>query len=108
MTENGLSRVLAAFGINNRIIEYKEPVTGNVNRTYRVITENADGKRSRLIVQRLNGYAYDEPEKLMQNAALISEWMRKKNAKPGTVKFYKSLNGYNFWRAEDGDYLCVT
>lgn len=105
--DSELSRVLEVFGITNRISDFREPETGNVNHTYLVTVEAESGAEKRFIVQQINSYAYREPEKVMLNSVMTAEWIREKNTSLRAASFYRTGTGNYFWRSDTGDYWRV-
>ncbi len=68
-----LAVVCGAFGITDDIIYEEKLTNGNVNLTYHVKMQN--GKE--YIIQRMNPYAYKNPQAVMRNIAVVTELMKK-------------------------------
>ena len=73
-----LQEIGRGFRIEGTVIGYEHIKMGNVNQTYRVTYRREDGTLKNYIVQKVNTYAFREPEKLMHNADLITEHIRTK------------------------------
>ena len=73
-----LQKVCEAFRIEGKFVGYEQIKAGNVNWTYKVTYRRAGGQAKQYIVQRVNTYAFREPEQLMHNADLVTEHIRAK------------------------------
>lgn len=74
--EAKLKRICEEFRIPGEFAGYTHLKVGNVNQTYRVFFDLPDKSIKSYIVQRVNTYAFREPEHLMHNADLITEYIR--------------------------------
>ena len=71
-----LQEIGRGFRIEGEFAGYEHIKMGNVNQTYQVTYRRDDGALKNYIVQWVNTYAFKEPEKLMHNADLITEYIR--------------------------------
>ena len=74
--EQKLRSICEAFCIPGVFGGYRHLKIGNVNQTYRVFFDMPDQSIQSYIVQKVNTYAFREPELLMHNAALVTEHIR--------------------------------
>ena len=101
-----LEKIGQAFRIEGNYVGYEKIKAGNVNQTYKVTYRRADGSLKNYIVQRVNTYAFRQPERLMHNADLITEHIRAKKRggtalhyhHTGDRKTYVYDEEHGFWR----------
>ena len=101
-----LEKIGQAFRIEGDYLGYEKIKVGNVNQTYKVTYRREDGSLKNYIVQRVNTYAFRQPEQLMHNVDLITEHIRAKKREGVALHFhhtndrktyiYDDENG--FWR----------
>ena len=60
-----LEKIGKAFRIEGDYLGYEKIKVGNVNQTYKVTYRQPDGSPKSYIVQRVNTYAFRQPEELM-------------------------------------------
>ena len=90
--ENKLKQVCKAFNIAGDFISFEEIKVGNVNRTYRVnYVRDEDGKplEKSYIVQKINTYAFKQPELVMSNIDKVTEHIRKKCPDRKALHFHR-------------------
>ena len=76
-----LQKVMDAFGIPGRIIACRELMAGNINRTYEIECELADGSIGaceKYIFQRINTYVFRHPREVMSNILNVTEHIKQK------------------------------
>ena len=83
-----LEKIGQAFRIEGDYVGYEKIKTGNVNQTYKVTYRRADASLKNYIVQRVNTYAFRQPEELMHNADLITEHIRAKKREGAALHFH--------------------
>lgn len=101
-----LEKIGRAFRIAGDYVGCEKIKIGNVNRTYKVTYRRPDGSLKNYIVQRVNTYAFREPEKLMHNADLITEHIRARKREGTTLHFHHTTDRktyvydeeHGFWR----------
>lgn len=84
--ERRLQDICREFRIEGKFLRAEQIKDGNVNKTYRVTFLTPDWHEKSYIVQKVNTYAFREPEQLMDNADLITEHIRAK--KKGQVALH--------------------
>ena len=76
MTQEEILQVLPRFRFQGVFQSLEELKSGNVNHTYRLVYED-NGKRRDYVLQRINTYAFHEPERMMENIAGVTDHLRK-------------------------------
>lgn len=76
--QSRLQQVCRQFRIPGEFVGYEKIKDGNVNQTYKVFFNVPEGYKKAFIVQKVNTYAFQNPEQLMDNADLITEYIRVK------------------------------
>lgn len=100
-----LLHVCRAFQIEGDMISYEKVKVGIINQTYKVRFRTADCDENCYMVQSINTYAFQKPEQIMKNIALITEHMRKKKMGKPVLYFHQTEEGktyfidaQGFWR----------
>ena len=101
-----LEKIGQAFCIEGVYVGYEKIKAGNVNQTYKVTYRRADGSLKNYIVQRVNTYAFRQPEELLHNADLITEHIRAKKREGVALHFHHTSDRktyiydeeHGFWR----------
>ena len=101
-----LKEIGQAFRIEGVYVGYEKIKAGNVNQTYKVTYRRADGSLKNYIVQRVNTYAFRQPEELLHNADLITEHIRAKKREGVALHFHHTSDRktyiydeeHGFWR----------
>lgn len=99
-----IKEVLPLFMINDKFISYEKVDNGNVNKTFYVSTRKGDSEE-KYVVQAINTYAFKNPEILMRNIDLVTEFITNKNPASKSLHFYHTESGKpylvlgsNVWR----------
>lgn len=103
--ENKLKQVGKAFNIAGDFISFEEIKVGNVNRTYRVnYVRDEYGKplEKSYIVQKINTYAFKQPELVMSNIDKVTEHIRKKCPDRKALHFHHTADRKNYVNDADG------
>ncbi len=91
---------------------------GHINDTFMVVCELQDGIERKYVLQAVNNNVFKEPQKVMQNIEMVTEYLRDKVSDPREVlslvrtykgdTYYKDESGY-YWRMYDfvTDSVCV-
>lgn len=103
-TKARLQDVARAFRIEGAMESYEEIKIGNVNRTYRVNFVRSDGKRKSYIAQRINTYAFHEPEHIMANIDKVTEAIHAKAPAKKALHFHHTEERRTFWYDEEGGF----
>ncbi|MCR5323842.1 MAG: aminoglycoside phosphotransferase family protein [Lachnospiraceae bacterium] len=82
---------LEAFGLPGRIISCEKYGNGHINDTFLVITEK-DGAEKRYILQRMNTDVFKDPEMLMRNVVLVTDFLKEKIRSRGGDVERETLN----------------
>ncbi len=90
-----IQSVLKQFGFESEVT-YEPYGHGHINDTYLI---NDD-----YILQRINTSVFKDPDGLMKNIELVTDFLRKsaKNPKREVLKINKTVNGNNYFRDEQG------
>ncbi len=98
-----LNYVLSQFVVDAKIETYGN---GHINDTYRTSTKDC-------ILQRINTNVFKEPEKMMDNIAEVTDFLRKKIVAEGgdpdreTLTVIKTYEGKNSYRVDDNNVFRV-
>lgn len=75
--------IAAVFGITDPILDVEEIHSGNINRTYLVTVQCADGTQRQYIFQRINTFVFKQPESVMSNILAVTEHIKGKMVEDG-------------------------
>ena len=78
MLYNEIKEVIRHFCFEGKYTGSEELHSGNVNGTYRLFYNTADGSKSDYILQRINTYAFKKPEQVTSNIVRVTEHLRRK------------------------------
>ena len=96
--------ILEKFDFGSPVISCEQFGNGHINWTYRVETQSG----ALFVLQRINTYVFQDPEGLMRNIELLTEFMRKKESDPRKVlELVPAKDGKNFIVTDDGEYWRV-
>lgn len=104
--------VIKNFDIKGEVISLENYGSGHINDTFLALV-NDEGKEKKYILQRINHNIFKEPDKLMENIAGVTSYLRKKiienNGDPEreTLNIVKTLDGGNYYKDELGSYWRV-
>jgi len=103
-----LKSICDAFRITGKYIGYEHIKIGNVNQTYKVYFRKPDNPRKAYIVQKINTYAFHEPERLMDNADRVTEHIRAKKQGEIALHYHHTCDRKTFVYDEEGGFwrLC--
>ena len=107
-----LQQVGKAFNLPGPFFSYEEITVGNVNRTYKVNYISDDGTGMAVIkpylVQKINTYAFHNPDQLMSNIDKVTEYIRQRRPDKTCMHFHHTdvsgerktylTEGDGFWR----------
>lgn len=103
-----LEKIGKAFRIEGDYAGYEKIKVGNVNQTYKVTYRREDGSLKSYIVQRVNTYAFHQPEELMHNADLITEHIRAKKQEGVALHFHHTKERKTYVYDEEGGFWRLT
>ena len=111
-TARKLQQIGKAFNLPGPFFSYEEILNGNVNRTFKVNYVSDDGTGMAVIkpylVQKINSYAFHNPDELMSNIDKVTEYIRAKRPDKTCMHFHHTgtgedrrtylVEGDSFWR----------
>ena len=106
--EQKLQTICEAFGIPGVFGGYRHLKVGNVNQTYRVFFDLPDRSIQSYIVQRVNTYAFREPEHLMHNAALVTEHIRAQKSGQSALYYLHTEDHKSYLYDDEGGFWRVS
>lgn len=103
-----LQSVGQVFNLEGPFFSYEEITMGNVNRTYKVnyVTDDGTGMAvlKPYLMQRINSYAFHNPDELMSNIDKVTEFIRARNPDKVNMHFHHtSVSGERKTYFSDGD-----
>ena len=107
-TAKKLQSVCQKFRIPGEYLRHDRIKDGNVNQTYRVFYRTPEGNEKSYIVQKVNTYAFHEPEQLMHTADLITEYIRAKKQGQVALHYHHTEDRKTYIYDEEGGFwrLC--
>ena len=100
-----LQQVCKEFCIQGTYAGHEMIQVGNVNKTYQVKFQMADGSDKSFLVQNVNTYVFKNPVLVMENIDKVTEHIRAKCPDQTTLHFHHTadrktyfIDGKNFWR----------
>lgn len=97
-----LQHVCDAFKIPGQMVAWKKIKCGHINRTYRVDFVREDGRQKSYIVQAINTQVFKNPEQVMHNIDLVTEYIHRLAPKRKVLHFHHTEDGEVYWRGEGG------
>ena len=100
-----IEEIAQKFKLEGKIISIKENKTGNINKTYIIITD-----KKKYILQKINTLVFNEPYLLMQNIENVTnyykEYLRKNGGDPEreTLSVIQTIDKSNIFRNDDEYY----
>ncbi|MBE5743653.1 MAG: aminoglycoside phosphotransferase family protein [Clostridiales bacterium] len=100
-----ISQLCTDFCFKGDFICYDIIVAGNINSTYKVHTEDENGKHQYLL-QKINKNVFKEPEKIMENIKNVNDYIdhRHKCEDLFVLHFKNSKQGFPYVIDEDGNF----
>ncbi len=96
-----IGEAIDQFGLRGKILDITEEKGGHINSTYLLSFRSPNDEISKIILQRVNTHAFKNPDQLMSNIALITEFLKKRIAEIGGDPIRETLS---FFPAQDGKY----
>lgn len=102
-------KVSENFKIEGEIVSSMPYGNGHINDTY-IIKTRVNGGEKKYILQRINKNVFKNPELLMKNFALVTEYLAKKikesggDAKRETLNLIKTFEGTDYYESPEGDF----
>lgn len=91
-----IQKIGAAFRLPGAFDAFETITNGNINATFKVTYNDADGKPKSYIFQRINTVVFSNPVQIMQNIDLVTTHIRKKNPDGVTLHFHHTADGKNY------------
>ena len=76
MSYNDIKSVVPHFRFEGRYEDCMEIESGNINATYHLVYRLPDGAAREYLLQRINSYAFKDPQAVMRNIQLVSDHIR--------------------------------
>ena len=102
--------VVEKFNIDGDFVSSKPFGNGHINDTRIVTTKDGEGKTHKYVLQKINKSVFKEPDKLMENYAGVTEYIRRERVKAGgdtereVISLVKTLNGKTYTMDKNGEY----
>ena len=101
------SVALKNFLFDGEIIKCEPYGNGHINSTFLVECEGENGKKS-YVLQAINGFAFKQPKKVIDNIWKVTEFLRNKNPNERqVVSMIPTVSGENYFCDDEGDYWRV-
>ncbi len=96
--------IIKSFRICGEIREAIPYGNGHINSTYKIITEEKNGKRHKYILQTINTNVFKKPLQVMENIENVTEYLSKKVSDPREVlTLIRALNGSTYHFDAEGN-----
>lgn len=83
MLYNEIKEVLRQFQFEGKYEHVEELHSGNVNNTYHLYYQCADGSQAEYLLQQINTYAFKKPDQVMSNIVRVTEYLRRQLEETG-------------------------
>ena len=105
-----IERLTKLYGLGPKVLRCSKIINGHINDTYNVTVLGADGKSHSYIYQRVNSSVFSEPALIMQNLAVIREWLESHQSDSAchVLTFLKTRIGTNFVTSPSGGFWRVS
>lgn len=106
--EASLAHIAKRFCIRGEVTDIRPVSTGHINQTTHLCTRDARGEEHEYIFQQINTHVFSEPDRLMQNVAAVSEYLRAQVRAAGgdeereAVNLIPAKDGKNYVLDENG------
>ena len=71
-----MNKIIEMFDIEGKVLEYASHGGGYINDTYLVVSEKNNGEKVRYILQRINHNIFKDPVSLMENFAMVCDYLK--------------------------------
>lgn len=102
-----LQNVCSEFKITGTFLGYEEINFGNINKTFRVDYLRENGEKKSFLLQRLNMFVFKNPQQVMKNIELVSEYIRGEHPEKINLHFHHIYTGENYYVDETGFWRMV-
>jgi len=96
-----MEQLFNAFQFEGDLVSMTNYGNGHINDTYRVITTT-----NQYIIQRINHYVFKQPEQLMTNYRLVTDYLKTIVDDPlrQTLTIIKTKDGKDLYVSDEGNY----
>ncbi|OJU09660.1 MAG: mucin desulfatase, partial [Clostridiales bacterium 43-6] len=107
-----VEKIIGKFNFAGELVEFASFGNGNINDTYLVRFANHEMEKP-YILQKINGFVFSEPWKLIENTLSVTRHLREKIRKQRgdpdreTLTLIESETGNAFYRDDRGEYWCA-
>ncbi|MFW2478763.1 MAG: phosphotransferase enzyme family protein [Lentimonas sp.] len=106
-----LIQIAQKFAVSGKLASFRPQGAGNVNDTYLAVFRTHFSEE-RIIIQRVNGKVFAQPEWIMDNLSILTNHCHKQLAAEGDTsdriwqlpRIVPCIDGNNFYRDEDGHF----
>ena len=102
MAEYNNAAVAAKQFTEDTLLKVEPYGNGHINETYAAYYRTADGREYRNILQKINTYAFKEPDKLMENIVGVTSYLRQQVGEREAMTVIPTLDGKNYYTDEQG------
>lgn len=99
-----IQKIGAAFRLPGAFDAFETITNGNINATFKVTYNDADGNPKSYIFQRINTVVFSNPVQIMQNIDLVTTHIRNKNPDGVTLHFHHTADGKNYLFDDAGNF----
>lgn len=104
--KKSIDRITSLYGINGRMISADRVGIGHINDTFKIAFAD-NGETKIYVYQRVNDFVFSEPEIIMNNIKIVSDYIDKKFGAGSPeasmiLCFEKTADGSNFVKLDDG------
>lgn len=97
-------REIVSSFVDGKLISFKEINSGHINKTTQIVVEEK-GQFNSYIIQEINTYVFKDVEALMNNAILVTSFIKKKNHQQ-TLTYKKTRDGKYYLKDNEKCYRC--
>jgi len=105
-----ISEVIANFKTEGNFLKYNKLTSGNINKTYLVIN-SANCGQIKYILQKINGYVFKNPQRLMKNVIDVTNHIRRKihtrDKNRQVIEFISAKNDLPYFIDNNGEFWRV-
>ena len=95
------------FNLQGEVIDVFKCGNGRINKTFKIETLDNDSKIHEYILQRINTKLFTDPDSLMNNIELVTEFVKKRTKETGSkmsvLSIVKTYDGKNYFKNYDGN-----
>ncbi len=109
-----VEQICRHFGIEGTLLEEKQLTAGNINLTCSALFREEDGTEAKYVVQRINGFVFQQPAQIMSNIEKVTAHIRQRLEAEGAeadrlvMRFLRTAEGRNFWQDQEGNFWRVS